>query len=214
MRPVVLAAAALVLGVGVGFLYRPAPAAPASRAAADPESCVGCHEQRQPGLMAQWYPRITISSSIISGAALARDEGPLCEGCHPDATIEFKRSVHGRALIDASKNARLLAQIPAVRRLGCLGCHDMGGPGGGSCGGCHGAHRFSAADAREPEACGACHMGPDHPQFEAWEASRHGVVFRATHDEKQAPACVTCHMPRGTHDVSGGITIGRGSRST
>ena len=46
MKPVVLIAAALVLGLAAGILYRPGPAAPVPRAAADPESCIGCHETR------------------------------------------------------------------------------------------------------------------------------------------------------------------------
>jgi hydroxylamine dehydrogenase len=128
-----------------------------------------------------------------------------CSECHAKETEEFKESAHGCALGDAAKNARLLAQIPAVQRRGCMGCHEMGQ---GRCNHCHGAHRFSSADARRPEACGGCHMGPDHPQIEAWEASRHGVVYGATHNERQAPTCATCHMA-GTHDVSQGVTIGR-----
>lgn len=38
----------------------------------------------------------------------------------------------------------------------------------GSCSACHQRHRFSAALARQPENCGKCHMGPDHPQIEIY----------------------------------------------
>ncbi len=35
-----------------------------------------------------------------------------------------------------------------------------------------------ARRARQPESCGKCHLGPDHPQKEIYEESKHGVAFR------------------------------------
>ncbi len=90
----------------------------------------------------------------------------------------------------------------------------------GSCSACHSRHDFSPRRARQPENCGKCHLGPDHPQKEIYEESKHGVAYRdlreqmnldATHwvlgvDYTQAPTCATCHMsahskdPRITHD--------------
>jgi hydroxylamine dehydrogenase len=192
------------------------------RAASAPsrESCAECHARRQPGLMAQWnesaHARHEVSCEECHGDdhdaifnAKGRVPVSTCGRCHPRAAREFLGSAHDRASSDARKNARLLAQIPAMQRRGCMSCHDIGTGADGRCNACHGAHRFSAADARRPESCGQCHMGPDHPQLEAFESSRHGVVYRATGDERQAPTCSTCHMPDGTHDVSGGVTIGR-----
>jgi hydroxylamine dehydrogenase len=78
----------------------------------------------------------------------------------------------------------------------------------GSCSACHSRHSFSAEQARNPDNCGKCHMGPDHPQMEIYYESKHGIAFRA-HKEKlnldsskwivgedysQAPTCATCHM--------------------
>jgi cytochrome c553 len=90
----------------------------------------------------------------------------------------------------------------------------------GSCSSCHGRHRFSKAQAREPEACVRCHSGPDSPDKEIFEASKHGMVYVAHRDEMNlesdtwvagrdytaAPTCVTCHMGAAgklpsTHDV-------------
>ncbi|MCB1032676.1 MAG: hydroxylamine oxidoreductase, partial [Acidobacteria bacterium] len=34
----------------------------------------------------------------------------------------------------------------------------------GSCSACHSRHDFSPRRARQPENCGKCHLGPDHPQ--------------------------------------------------
>ncbi|MEW6237405.1 MAG: multiheme c-type cytochrome [Candidatus Omnitrophota bacterium] len=90
----------------------------------------------------------------------------------------------------------------------------------GSCTACHSRHAFSAAQARHPENCGKCHMGPDHPQIEIYNESKHGVAFRAHinemnldnakwvlgEDYSAAPTCSTCHMSATskqpvTHDV-------------
>lgn len=78
----------------------------------------------------------------------------------------------------------------------------------GSCAACHTRHSFSRAQARQPENCGKCHMGPDHPQIEIYNESKHGIAFRAHIDEMNldskewvagedyiaAPTCATCHM--------------------
>ena len=210
----------VVAAVALATVWARSRPATKTEESADPESCIGCHEERQPGIMAQWnasaHAREGVECEDCHGedhdamfAVEGRVDAAMCQSCHLEATLTFKQSVHGRALKHASANARLLAQIPAMQRRGCMGCHDMGGRRGGRCNPCHGAHRFSAADARRPEACGTCHRGPDHPHLEAWEASKHGVTFMATEDEVQAPTCVTCHMTKGSHDVSGGITLGR-----
>ncbi len=90
----------------------------------------------------------------------------------------------------------------------------------GSCAACHSRHDFSAAQARTPDTCGKCHMGPDHPQIEIYNESKHGIAYRANvgkmnldnskwivgEDYSAAPTCATCHMSatknqRVTHDV-------------
>ena len=92
----------------------------------------------------------------------------------------------------------------------------------GSCSACHLRHNFSRAQARMPENCGRCHLGPDHPQFEVYMESKHGIAFVANRarfepmmEEKewipgkhfeQGPTCTTCHMSATrnlplTHDV-------------
>jgi len=90
----------------------------------------------------------------------------------------------------------------------------------GSCAACHSRHTFSVALARNPDNCGKCHMGPDHPQMEIYYESKHGIAYRAHRDKlnldspkwvvgedySAAPTCATCHMsatPRQpvSHDV-------------
>ena len=90
----------------------------------------------------------------------------------------------------------------------------------GSCSACHTRHRFSKAQAREPQTCGKCHLGPDHPQMEVYQESKHGILWdvnklrlnlekgtwRAGVEYTAAPSCATCHMSATrtqgvTHDV-------------
>ncbi len=95
----------------------------------------------------------------------------------------------------------------------------------GSCSACHSRHDFSPRRARQPENCGKCHLGPDHPQTEIFEESKHGVAFRdlretmnldADHwvlgkDYTQAPTCATCHMS-GNSRNGGRVTHDPGER--
>ncbi len=90
----------------------------------------------------------------------------------------------------------------------------------GSCAACHSRHSFSVAQARTPDTCGKCHMGPDHPQLEIYNESKHGIAYYANVDKmaldnakwivgedySAAPTCATCHMSATkdqpvTHDV-------------
>lgn len=79
----------------------------------------------------------------------------------------------------------------------------------GSCHACHSRHDFNSRLARRPDNCGKCHMGPDHPQIEIYEESKHGVAFHANEermnldkkgkwvlgvDYSAAPTCATCHI--------------------
>jgi len=95
-------------------------------------------------------------------------------------------------------------------------------PDGGvsNCLACHSRHKFSTAEARHPNACTNCHLGPDHPDKEVFESSVHGHVFDTNEEDykfdtgKQIPGktlraatCFTCHMSginglKSTHNVS------------
>jgi len=92
----------------------------------------------------------------------------------------------------------------------------------GSCTSCHTRHRFSVMEARKPEACGQCHLGPDHPQIEIYMESKHGDIYTAMGDtynwnaapgtwtpgiDYRAPTCAVCHMSGSgsvltSHDVT------------
>ncbi|MEP1472540.1 MAG: multiheme c-type cytochrome [Halieaceae bacterium] len=91
----------------------------------------------------------------------------------------------------------------------------------GSCTACHSRHTFSIAESRKPEACASCHLGPDHPNIEIYNNSKHGHIYNTSGDDWEwdtapdawepgdyrAPTCSTCHMSgigelSVTHNVS------------
>lgn len=170
-----------------------------------------------------------------------------CASCHEKEVAEQQRSHHAKAGQILASLDNLMGEViggPAAVNAGCRQCHganvelDANGkptaltwpntgigrlnPDGsrGSCSACHARHRFSVAQARSPDNCGKCHVGPDHPQKEVYEESKHGIMFKAfekeMHLEKKkwvvgidysaAPTCATCHMSATraqavTHDV-------------
>ncbi len=91
----------------------------------------------------------------------------------------------------------------------------------GNCTVCHTRHKFSIEEARKPEACASCHLGPDHPDIEIYNNTKHGQIYATEGDEwkwdsapdawepgdYRAPTCAVCHMSgigelQTTHNVS------------
>jgi hydroxylamine dehydrogenase len=158
-----------------------------------------------------------------------------CAGCHVLEAEQFATSRHSRGgdILDSLDNV-LGEQVEglAAAVIGCQQCHGAPvevladgtlspaswpntgigriNPDGsrGACSTCHTRHLFSVAVAREPDSCGNCHLGPDHPQKEIYEESKHGIAFVANRehmnleadpwvlgqDYTAAPTCATCHM--------------------
>ena len=171
----------------------------------------------------------------------------VCAQCHEKEVAQQQRSHHAKAGQILASLDNIMGEViggPAAVNAGCLQCHggtvktnargeatpetwpntgigrlNLDGSRG-SCSACHGRHRFSAAQARTPDTCGKCHLGPDHPQMEVYNESKHGILYRANVKEMKldakkwvagvtytaAPTCATCHMgatkTQGvTHDV-------------
>jgi predicted heme/steroid binding protein len=171
-----------------------------------------------------------------------------CGGCHPKQAEEYNRSKHANThaimwQVDHWLNDRMNNAIELAS--GCFACHGTivavvdGRPAAGtwpnvgvgrinpdgskgSCSSCHTRHRFSVVEARKPEACDQCHLGPDHPQIEIYNESKHGTIYHAEGHEWEwgansrswqagihyrAPTCATCHMSAAgdipaSHDVT------------
>jgi len=116
-----------------------------------------------------------------------------CQFCHDENSTAPKTMV---------QCARFLTQTSEMGALGCNRCHQVET----SCASCHTNHLTDLEIVRNPLSCATCHMGPDHPQWEMWQTSRHGVLYE-TVGESAGPSCQRCHMPYGSHDVSVGITM-------
>jgi hydroxylamine dehydrogenase len=172
-----------------------------------------------------------------------------CSRCHPDEAKQYARSKHANTheiIWQIDPWLKLGMNSDLERATGCFHCHGtvvkIGKDGRldpltwpsvgvgrinldgslGSCTSCHTRHRFSVMEARKPEACGQCHLGPDHPQIEIYMESKHGDIYTAFGDQYnwnaapgtwtagvdfRAPTCAACHISgAGTvltsHDVT------------
>jgi hypothetical protein len=202
---------------------------------------VGCHECH--GADAKDADALEHNGYTIATIVSPKD----CAKCHQNEFEEFQHSHHADAGKILGSLDNVLGEVvegPAAAVSGCKQCHGsivkvnddgsldattwpnsgMGriNPDGskGSCAACHSRHSFDAALARQPENCGKCHLGPDHPQKEIYEESKHGIAYYANVDRmalnsaswivgidySAAPTCATCHMSQTgnlplTHDV-------------
>ncbi len=146
-----------------------------------------------------------------------------CRTCHPTQVDQFSAGKHALAWAAMKAMPTAHAQPTALMEgmKGCGGCHKLGlkseedvqalkdegaGYGLASCDACHTRHLFSVEEARQPQACQTCHMGMDHPQWEMYSTSKHGVRFLLKQngvlpENTAAPTCQTCHMAEGNHEV-------------
>lgn len=145
-----------------------------------------------------------------------------CWQCH-GSLIKFERDENGQLLRTGQEDKPVID--PDTWPNSGMGRLNPDGSKG-SCHACHSRHAFQAGLSRSPENCGKCHMGPDHPQIEIYNESKHGIAFYANRDRmaldkagdwvlgrdySAAPTCATCHIssymtpqgtfPANTHDV-------------
>lgn len=170
-----------------------------------------------------------------------------CSKCHQQQFKEQQPSHHAKAADILNSLDNYLGTVvggQAAVATGCRQCHGSNikvlkdgkldpntwpntgigryNPDGskGSCSACHTRHRFSVEQARRPDACGKCHLGPDHPQKEVYEESKHGILYQAFRDKlnmgrrewvvgvdyQDTATCATCHISatpnqKASHDV-------------
>jgi hypothetical protein len=144
--------------------------------------------------------------SLDGGIITVHDLKPGADGrpTNADAVAKVRRNENGQPKLHSSTWPN--TGIGRINLDGSLG----------SCSACHSRHDFSPRRARQPENCGKCHLGPDHPQFEIYNESKHGIAYRDLQghmnldadtwvlgkDYSQAPTCATCHMSG--HQRNGG----------
>jgi hydroxylamine dehydrogenase len=206
-------------------------------------SCAECHTAQAGEPDAQEHFGATISALVTP-----KD----CGACHALETEQFLDSHHAKGGEVLGSLDNYLGEIVegfGANVNGCQQCHgsivqvdDKGkmtadtwpnfgigrvNPDGtaGACSACHSRHDFSVAQARTPETCGRCHLGPDHPQKEVYEESKHNIAYRSHLDEMNmdrsqwvvgvdycaAPVCASCHVSATpnqarTHDIGGRLS--------
>jgi len=203
------------------------------------QQCLDCHKKTTPNIVSDWqlskHSQNDVDCATCHGdkhksetdAANALIPTPdTCANCHEEKVAQFKKGKH--AIAWAAVKAMPTAHAQPVAMMegmkGCGGCHKIGlkteaeiqeikksgtGFGLASCDACHTRHTFSVKEAREPQACQTCHMGFDHPQWEMYSASKHGVRYLLKQSQilpetAAAPKCQTCHMQNGDHGVMTG----------
>ncbi|MDJ0752308.1 MAG: multiheme c-type cytochrome [Ardenticatenaceae bacterium] len=147
----------------------------------------------------------------------------------PELLAQYEAIPEGSFNPERMRNALFELQGPEITLFACQSCHDIGKPAPdlsvGQCSKCHMRHEFSLEQARKPETCNACHIGPDHPQWEIYQESQHGIAYATgghnwnweaepgtlTTLDFPAPTCATCHMSGfgsagTTHDVGDRLT--------
>ena len=150
-------------------------------------------------------------------------------GLSADHLAMYQAIPEGSFAPDKMRNALFAIEGPEITRFACESCHNVGRPqpdgSVGECQQCHLRHNFSLEQARKPETCNACHIGPDHPQWEIYEESPHGIAYHTGGDDWNweaeagtltvsdfpAPTCATCHF---SGFGSSGTTHDAGDRLT
>ncbi|MFQ5602422.1 MAG: multiheme c-type cytochrome [bacterium] len=211
------------------------------------QKCVACHEKEgiAVGVIRQWQQSKHAELGVGCGECHGAQEGEWdafqctgseivvgrhptpkdCAECHDSEVEEFANSKHAHQFWVMKNADRSVFEFPIATRHGCEQCHNIGtvwpDNSVGECDACHAKHSYSKAVARQPETCGECHIGPDHPHIEIYNESKHGNIFKAlgkkwdmnysTYNNEEipieAPVCTTCHMDGNekqpmTHDVS------------
>lgn len=191
-----------------------------------PKDCARCHEQE--------YEQFSRSHHAKAGQILASLDNVLaekvagmpsnnadavngCWQCH-GTIVKILRDKEGK-IVRAGEEGKPVIDPTTWPNSGMGRMNPDGSEG--SCHACHSRHSFEAKIARSPENCGKCHMGPDHPQIEIYNESKHGIAFYANRDRmaldkdgdwvlgkdySAAPTCATCHIS--SYNTPSGVVAG------
>ncbi len=183
-----------------------------------PNDCKFCHEREVQEMVNSHHAtagEIMASLDNVVGEVICSMEPTKadvvngCWQCH-GSVIKIKRDKNGKPLRNEAKAVMIDYMTWPNTGIGRIN------PDGskGSCMACHSKHSFRASVARQPENCGKCHLGPDHPQAEIYAESKHGIAYNSAvreagangmnilkqgswvlgKDYYTAPTCATCHM--------------------
>jgi len=208
----------------------------AATALAAGNECVECHKKVTPNIVSDWEMSLHKQNEVTCDAChgdghksendvdkVVTITAETCGGCHETQLQQYSKGKHSLAWAsyEAMPTTHALPMALSEGMKGCGGCHKIGLKteeqikkikeqgsvfGHASCDACHTRHTFSTVEARQPQACQTCHMGFDHPQWEMYSSSKHGVRYLLKQNgtlpqTTAAPTCQICHMPEGNHEV-------------
>ena len=183
-----------------------------------PNDCAKCHEPEAKEMAESHHATAgeimasldNMLAEVVGG--MPTNKGNMASGCWQchGSVVSLKRDKNGkqmRSKTDAPQMDYNTWPNSGIGRINPDGSK-------GVCNACHSKHSFSASRARQPENCGKCHLGPDHPQKEIYEESKHGIAYYSADkgsspngmnitkdglwvlgdDYHTAPVCSTCHM--------------------
>lgn len=188
-----------------------------------PKTCGRCHATEVEQFSKSGHARASIQYHSPDGLnfdsmtkLIATHEGQGIEkfknsadmtGCMQCHGADVKLGEDGRPTKDTWPNAGVGTTYPDGSVGNCVVCHTR--------------HNFSIAEARKPAACASCHLGPDHPDIEIFNNSKHGHIYNSEADDwnftsapdawepgdYRAPTCAVCHMSgigalETTHNIS------------
>ncbi len=200
------------------------------------EPCIDCHKKVTPQVVTDWQASKHSKNAVecdschgnkhnsaadVANAGIPTPE--TCAKCHQERVKQYKGGKHAAAwaAMEAMPTIHWQPIMLTEGMKGCGGCHKIGIKsegeiqklkkegqvfGNAACDSCHTRHVFSVREASQPQACETCHTGFDHPQWEMYSGSKHGVRFLLKQSgtlpaDVAAPTCQTCHMPEGNHGV-------------
>ena len=200
------------------------------------KECIKCHTELTPGIVKDWeiskHSKNDVTCSTCHGGdhKSAKDVDKIttvtpdtCAECHEERVKEYKKGKHAFAwaALKSMPTTHMKPMELIDGAKGCGACHKIGVKsakeierlkkagekfGHAACDSCHTRHTFSVVEAKQPQACQTCHMGFDHPQWEMYSSSKHGVraLLKQSgiiHKSAAAPTCQDCHMSEGNHEV-------------
>ncbi len=183
-----------------------------------PKDCAYCHQRETKEMMTSHHAtagEILASADNVLGEVVCSmpdtkaDAVNGCWQCH-GGIVKLQKDKDGKTLLNQTGAVKIDYTTWPNSGIGRLN------PDGtkGTCNACHSKHSFKASIARQPQNCAKCHLGPDHPQKEIYEESKHGIAYFSTtrgsgmngmdilktgtwvlgKDYHFAPTCSTCHM--------------------
>ncbi|MCP4118696.1 MAG: hypothetical protein GY737_25540 [Desulfobacteraceae bacterium] len=188
------------------------------KAILSPNDCAKCHEPEAAQMGVSHHATAgeimasldNMLAEVVGG--MPSNKGNMVSGCWQchGSIVTLKRDKEGnilRSKTDAPQMDHETWPNSGIGRINPDGTK-------GVCNACHSKHAFKASTARQPENCGKCHLGPDHPQKEIYEESKHGIAYFTSpkgpgpegmnihkdgawvlgDDYYSAPTCSTCHM--------------------